>query len=240
MSKTRKRYLLRFVGRCLWMIATVVICIAYGGQATGQLAVLEDWNFFTAPSVFHVLWALWMYDMILQLLPLKNRNAIGSQKLFAGHYSPADTVDRQAARVYIKKATRQTLPVVILWVSLVILVGTLTAFGVLNNVFLLALTVVLYIVDLICVLFFCPFRLMMKTRCCTTCRIFNWDHMMMFSPLLFVRGFFSVSLIITAAAVMILWEIQIARHPERFWERTNTTLRCKHCTDKLCPHRSKT
>ena len=233
MSKTRKRYLLRFVGRCVWLIATVVLCFVW----QDQFKVLEGWGFFTSPSVFHILWALWMYDMLLQLLPFKNRNAVGSQKLFAGSYCPADTVDRQAARTYVKQATKRTLGVVAIWVSLVILVGVLTACGVLNSVFLLALTVFLYVFDLVCVLFFCPFRLMMKTRCCTTCRIFNWDHMMMLSPLLFVGGFFSVSLLVTAAAVMILWEIQLFRHPERFWDRTNTTLRCKNCGDKLCPHR---
>ena len=235
MSKTKKRYLWRFAGRCVWLIATVLICFF----RKDQLAVLEGWSFFTSPSVFHILWGLWVYDMLLQLLPLKNRNAIGSQKLFAVQYRPADKVDRAAARAYIQKATKNTLGVLALWISLAVIVGILTACGVLDAVFLFALTVFLYVFDLVCVLFFCPFRLMMKTRCCTTCRIFNWDHLMMFSPLLFIGGFFSVSLVVMAAVVLIVWEIQLMRRPEYFWERTNTTLRCTDCHDKLCPHRRK-
>ena len=74
----------------------------------------------------------------------------------------------------------------------------------------------------------------MKTRCCTECRIFNWDHLMMFSPLLFVDGFYARSLVVMAAAVFILWEYCIMAYPERFWEMSNEALKCSSCTDKLC------
>ena len=61
--------------------------------------------------------------------------------------------------------------------------------------------------DLICVLIWCPFRLIMKNRCCTTCRIFNWDHLMMFSPLIFMGGFFASSLVILSAVAWLVWEL---------------------------------
>jgi hypothetical protein len=92
-----------------------------------------------------------------------------------------------------------------------------------------------YVFDLVCVVIWCPFRLLMKTRCCTTCRIFNWDHLMMFTPMLFIKGFFSISLIAVAASVFILWELSILLHPERFWERSNCSIRCSGCSDYLCP-----
>ncbi len=44
-------------------------------------------------------------------------------------------------------------------------------------------------------------------KCCTTCRIFNWDHLMMFTPMLFVKGFSSYSLILVAISVFAAWEI---------------------------------
>ena len=83
-------------------------------------------------------------------------------------------------------------------------------------------------------LVWCPFRLMMKTRCCTTCRIFNWDHLMMFSPLIFMGGFYAISLVVLAVLAWLIWEICILLYPERFWEITNVALRCSECTDKLC------
>ena len=81
----------------------------------------------------------------------------------------------------------------------------------------------------------CPFRtFLMKNRCCTTCRIFNWDHMMMFVPFLFVPGFYGWTLAGLAAVVTVVWGVFWRRHPERFWEGSNQALRCANCTDRLC------
>ena len=99
---------------------------------------------------------------------------------------------------------------------------------------LFLISVCFYVCDLICVLIWCPFRLIMKNKCCTTCRIFNWDHLMMMSPMLFIGGFYSVSLLLVAIAAFLLWETCILMYPERFWEQTNAALKCSECTDKLC------
>ena len=90
-----------------------------------------------------------------------------------------------------------------------------------------------YVCDLICVLIWCPFRLLMRTRCCITCRIFNWDHLMMFSPLIFAGGFYTASLVILSLLAWLVWELCVMMYPERFWERSNAALRCSECTDKL-------
>ena len=57
---------------------------------------------------------------------------------------------------------------------------------------------------------------------------------MMFSPLLFVDGFYARSLVVMATAVFILWEYRIMAYPERFWEGSNEALQCASCADKLC------
>ena len=88
--------------------------------------------------------------------------------------------------------------------------------------------------DLICVLVWCPFRLIMKNKCCTTCRIFNWDHLMMFTPMLYVKGFYSLSLLAVSILVWCCWELCVLIYPERFWEKSNAALQCSECTDKLC------
>ena len=57
---------------------------------------------------------------------------------------------------------------------------------------------------------------------------------MMFTPMLFIRNFFSWSLFFTSAVVLIHWEIIYASHPERFWEGANERLKCVNCKDKTC------
>ena len=57
---------------------------------------------------------------------------------------------------------------------------------------------------------------------------------MMFTPMLFIKNFFSWSLFFTALVVLIRWEIVYAKHPQRFWSGSNKTLQCAECKDKTC------
>ena len=66
-----------------------------------------------------------------------------------------------------------------------------------------------------------------------------WGHFMMFTPMLFIRDFFSWSLFFTSLVVLIRWEIYYAKHPERFWEGSNENLKCKNCNEKLCQYKNK-
>lgn len=143
-----------------------------------------------------------------------------------------DAASTAAARV--RGMTGRAYRVFALWAVLTAGLSWLYRAGVMDGAGLLCVSLAFYVCDLICVLIWCPFRLMMGNRCCTTCRIFNWDHLMMFSPLLPVRGFFSDSLLILSAAAFVEWEVCVFRHPERFWEGSNAALRCSRCTDRLC------
>ena len=130
--------------------------------------------------------------------------------------------------------TQLVVLVFLLWWLLIGAIGVLYAWGVIGKTGLFVISVVFYVCDLICVLIWCPFRLMMKTRCCTTCRIFNWDHLMMFSPMLFMGGFYGISLLVLAIAAWLVWELCVMMYPERFWDKSNLALKCSECTDKLC------
>ena len=124
--------------------------------------------------------------------------------------------------------------VFVIWCLLIAVIGALYFTGVLDKPTLFMISVLFYVCDLICVLIWCPFRLIMKNRCCTTCRIFNWDHLMMFSPLIFVGGFYAGSLVLMAAIAWLIWELCVMMYPERFWDHSNAALKCSECTDKLC------
>lgn len=122
----------------------------------------------------------------------------------------------------------------VLWCLLIAAIGALYYTGVLDKANLFMISVLFYVCDLICVLIWCPFRLILKNRCCTTCRIFNWDHLMMFSPLIFMGGFYAGSLVAMAAVAWLVWELCVMMYPERFWDHSNEALKCSECTDKLC------
>ena len=223
--------MLRFVGRCTVLAVCIWLCIAQ----PLQLAVLQGWAFFQKPSLLHLLWLIWVGDMVLQLVPAKKKLSLGSKKLFRQYFRPSQLrIDLQALKCYILSTTRAAYRILLLWAALIAALGFCHFRGWLSDAALFMVSVLFYVCDLICVLFWCPFRLLLKNRCCTTCRIFNWDHVMMFTPMLFVKGFFSYSLLALSMVVWLAWELSVMLHPERFWWQSNETLQCANCTDKLC------
>ncbi len=231
MSKTRKIYFARLVGRCIIFI----LCIWAWLVKPDIYFVLNGMNFFKTLSPLHLLWAIWVVDMFLQIVPIKNKVPVGSQKLFANHFRPIrDKTNHEALRSYIVATTKAAYKVFILWCLLIVGIGLLYYWGIIDKIALFMISVLFYVCDLICVLIWCPFRLIMKNRCCTTCRIFNWDHLMMFSPLIFTNGFFTVSLVMMSVAAWLVWELCVMMYPERFWDHSNAALQCAECTDKLC------
>jgi len=230
MSKRRKQYFARLFGRIAIFIACLIMCFKprfYG--------ILEGMNFFDRFHILHFLWLIWVFDMILQIIPIKNKVALGSQKLFANRFQPIrEKINYKALKNYIKNITVSAYKVFIIWALLVVVIGLLYYLNIINKIGLFMFSVFFYVCDLICVLIWCPFRLIMKNKCCTTCRIFNWDHLMMFSPLIFCGGFYAISLVIIAFLAWLVWELCFFLYPERFVEMTNGALRCTNCTDKLC------
>ncbi len=221
----------RFVAHCL----ILVVCLYLALAVPQQLEILQGWQFFTQPSLLHLLWLVWVGDMALQLIPAKRNIALGSKKLFKQYFTPAQVKhDLEALKRYIVKTTQTAYKILILWALLIAALGWMYFRGWIGANGLFMVSVLFYVCDLICVLFWCPFRLLLKNRCCTTCRIFNWDHVMMFTPMLFVCGFYAYSLIALSLVVWVAWELSVVLHPERFWFMSNETLRCENCTDKLC------
>ena len=231
MSETRKRY----IGRLIFRILILGVCVWTAIAHPEAYNILEGYNFWKGFSPFHILWILWMLDMLQQIIPAKNKVALGSQKLWENRFRPIrDRINWEGLRKYIISTTKAAYKVAIVWILFIAAIGIGYYCGLYNKTVLFLITAFFYVCDLICVLVWCPFRLMMGNRCCTTCRIFNWDHLMMFSPMLFVGGFYGVSLLVMSIVAWLIWELCIMLYPERFWEVTNVALRCTECTDKLC------
>lgn len=230
-SGIRRAYILRLIGR----IIILIFCVCLWYFHPEEFDILEGAHFFDSFSPLHILWIIWIIDMIHQLIPVKNHLPLGSQKLFLCRFKPIrDKINYTALREYVVSTTKAAYKVFILWVLLLTGIGVLYNSGVFTNTTLFMITTIFYVCDLICVLIWCPFRLIMKNRCCTTCRIFNWDHLMMFTPMMFNSSFYARTLLLLSFAVFIVWELCVMMYPERFWEHSNEALKCSACTDKLC------
>lgn len=231
MSEMRKRYFAKLTGRSIILILCACLCIA----KPEVFDILNGMNFFRQVSPLHILWGIWIIDTLYQIFPIHNRLPLGSQKVFANHFRPAgEHWSQEALRRYRKSSAKGAWKVLLLWCLLLAVIGILYIQGRIGKIALFMISVLFYVCDLICVLIWCPFRLIMGNRCCTTCRIFNWDHFMMFSPMLFMGGFYGMSLVILSILALVVWEIGVLIHPERFWEKSNIALKCSQCTDKLC------
>ncbi len=230
-SKTRKIYFLRLAGRIL--VFTILVFLYFFDKSAFCVAL--GMRFFSEFSPLHILWALWVYDMILQLMPIKAHISIGSQKIFLSLFRPIkEKINVQNLKKYIKDTTASAYKVMILWIILTIGVSLLYLHDIIDIGIMILISGLFYVCDLICVLIWCPFRLIMKNKCCTTCRIFNWDHLMMFLPIIAVNSFYSWTLVLFSFIIWLIWEICVFTYPERFWENSNMALKCSECTDKLC------
>ena len=103
MSDIRRRYVIRLIVRIIIFIACVVMCFK-----PGFYDILNGMNFFKEFHVLHILWILWMIDMIQQVIPLKNKVALGSQKLFKHRFKGIkERVNKDALMKYIKGTTNR-------------------------------------------------------------------------------------------------------------------------------------
>ena len=190
--------------------------------------------FFMQITPLHALWALFMAIMANHLIP-SNRLSMAWRKARGETYQPVEGYDKLEMLEFIQDQNVKAWWVLLVWLSFNAIFGILYLVGVLREGDLLMLTVFFFLSDYICILLFCPFQtLIMKNKCCINCRIYDWGHFMMFTPMLFIKNFFSWSLFFMSVIVLIHWEIMYARHPERFWHGSNRTLQCSSCQERTC------
>lgn len=184
------------------------------------------------PVILMIVWTVFVVEMILRFFPSRLESP-GCQKQFGRNYIKSGNTDIDIPD------NNATMLVALVWICFNGVFGALHMTGILDDGIMLLLCGFYSICDMICILFFCPFQtLFMKNKCCTACRIYNWDYAMMFTPLFFVRNFYSWSLFALSVALLVRWEITFYNHPERFSENTNEYLKCRNCTEKLCSHKT--
>lgn len=231
-QKTRelKFYLLKFACRIAIFFCVLFFYIK-DRDLMGSLMTKPFWKEFT---LIHLIWLVFMGIMLLHLIP-NNRLSMAWKKAKETEYRPVENYDELELLKFIQKQNVAAWKVMLIWLCFNAVWGALYLFGVLTSSDLLMLTVFYFLCDYICILLFCPFqKVFMKNKCCINCRIYDWGHFMMFTPMLFIKNFYSWSLFFTSLVVLIHWEISYAKHPERFWEGSNKTLQCKNCKERTC------
>ena len=184
------------------------------------------------PAVIYITWVVFVVEMIFRFFPSKYESP-GCQKQFARNY-----IKSGCTEISIPD-NNATVLVALIWVVFNGIFGALHMAGILDDGIMILLCSAYSICDIICILFFCPFQTwFLKNKCCSTCRIYNWDYAMMFTPLFFVRRSYTWSLLVLSVALLIRWEITFYLHPERFSEKTNDYLQCRNCSEKLCAHKT--
>lgn len=231
-SKFRKIYMRRLILRIIIFIIMICIYIFY----PNSFEVSKGINFIKMFSPLHIIWLIWMIDMILQLCKVPKYWPLGSQKYWGHRYLPnMKEIDKKIIKKHIKKMNRDSIAIAITWVLVICLISGLYFSKLVSYQVVILISAAFYVCDIICVIGWCPFKTFyMHNKCCTTCRIFNWDHAMMFTPLIVIPGIWTYSLVIMSLIVLTIWEIACAIHPERFLEKTNCALQCHNCKDKLC------
>lgn len=177
-----------------------------------------------------VVWLFFIGSMIHRLFPAKH-NSMGNQKIFRKNFIPTEVKN-------IKRDTKSAIIVLVVWILLNLPFCILYLLDYLSADFMMLLALFYSVCDYICILFYCPFqKWMMKNKCCNTCRIYNWDFAMMFTPLIFVPNFYNYVLVCLSFIVLIIWEINYYLHTERFHEETNENLKCKNCKEFMCKNK---
>ena len=183
------------------------------------------------PVITVLIWIIFTVEMVQRFIPSPTESP-GCQKQFARNYIKSGSTD-----IAIQENNASVL-VALVWVLFNGIFGAFHMAGILDDGIMILLCCAYSVCDVICILFFCPFQTwFLKNKCCCTCRIYNWDYAMMFTPLFFVKSPYTWSLLALSVLLLMRWEITFFRHPERFSDKTNAYLHCSNCSEKLCSHK---
>jgi len=221
-SKISILHLIKLILRSLLFVTVLVFDILDRTEVLTQNAILPI-----------IVWIFFFVEMLLRFFPSK-LESMGSQKQFARNYEPKGENIKPT-----NQSWKVTALVAVIWLALNAVIGTLYYCGIIDRAILILIAIFYSVCDIICILFFCPFQTwFMKNRCCGTCRIYNWDFLMMCTPLIFIDSWYTRSLTLLAAVLFIKWEVTAFLHPERFCTDANHALSCAECEEKLCHHKT--
>lgn len=186
----------------------------------------EVWEFHLFLAVT---WLVMLLSIVSRFFPSRVES-MGAQREHKSNFIPREAVSNLSMKEAIRQGNRDAIRSLIFWAILNGILFQLYWAKKIASGVLLLVSLFYSLADLICIKFFCPFqRWLMSNRCCTTCRIYNWDHMMIHTPTLLIPNPMAIPLWLGSAILAIRWEWRWAKYPERFLEVTNRNLTCAQC-----------
>ena len=219
-------YFKLFFRSALFAVVLVTYILNRIRHSDTPLGLLQE-----SPVILGVIGFIFIVEMILRFFP-SNFESMGCQKQFKKNFIPTEVSQPQ------KRSWKPVFAITVVWLALNGIFGALYLSGVIDAGILILIALAYSVCDMICILFFCPFQTwFMKNKCCGSCRIYNWDYAMMFTPFVFIPHPFTWTVLGIALLLLIYWEIAVRLYPERFAEETNACLSCANCKEKLCHHK---
>lgn len=217
----------KLVARLVLFLLALILYVISRVRGTGDLFA----GYEKLPWLLVVIWIIYAVEMLLRFFPSRLESP-GCQKQFARNYKPTGEEKPKL------QSWKRTFAVAAAWLLLNAAIGALYYTKLIDAGILVLISLGYGVCDMICILFFCPFQTwFMKNRCCTDCRIYNWDFAMMFTPYVFIPNLYTWSLLGMSLLLFFRWEITLRLHPERFATNTNACISCKNCNEKLCAHK---
>ncbi len=186
--------------------------------------------------VYTIFWALFVFDILVVMIPRFAKYTPSGKhlkKFFReGSYKKEDLLD------YVKKMNYRALITFVFCLFVLGIIGVLFFTGYIDRTHIFLIVITLNFIDYFSINTWCIFhKIFIRNRCCNVCRIYNWDHFLKFSPLIFIFDFRAWSLFILGLLALIQWEISYALYPERFTDISNENLKCTNCTQTGCRFR---
>lgn len=227
----RKKYFAMFIYRLI-LLALVAAVYFYKGE------MLNPNGEAASKLVLAIIWISLMYEFITRLIP-NRKLSIGCQKEFSYRYKASDYEECELKKVK-RNADRRAMLLFTVWILIHAVIWSLYFLKYIAEKELIVLTTLYHAGDMICVLYWCPFRsIFTRNRCCATCRIFGWDAAMLITPVIVIPSIMTATLVIFGLFLTIRWEYVYHKYPERFFDVSNRALRCVNCTEHLCVGRNR-
>lgn len=215
------------------VVRSIIFGLSLGSYIVDRLTNTEIFKHI----VNGIILVFFTYKMIARLIP-NVKESMGNQKIFKQNYTQIENLKRGIIGYNKKHGDRIALAVAIVWLLLNLNIFILYFCGIIDKDLLMVIAMAFSVCDLICVLVVCPFqKIFMRNKCCNTCRIYNWDFPMMFTPLWVAPSILNYILVIQSFIVLGHWEWHHYKHPERFYEESNGCLSCSNCKELMCKNK---
>ena len=102
----------------------MMICLYIFYPDTFEVA--KGMNAIKMLSPLHILWILWVFDMILQLSIAPGYWPLGSQKVWGHRYLPQfKKINKKFLKEYIETMNTGIIKIAVIWIALIAFIGVL-------------------------------------------------------------------------------------------------------------------